>query len=183
MTSIAETAITRLLASDVEDYEDVPLFRTVVLDNEEAAGLLVRALGNGAASVQERAAAMLSLFGPAAYPAIAAGLAEGTAEWRSDLVAIAWTITSTSESPQRAPQFATLRAALQPLLEDKRPIASPITDTPVEIEYSYRVCDEAFLLLRYAEQPAQYDEDEFRGMTFEERDEVIRAWRGRANLT
>ena len=172
-----EDVIRRLLADErVTDFESVSAFRTAILDQPEAAAVLVRLLRESQ-PLGGRARQMLSLFGPAAFPAIAAGLGEATADERSNLLSIAWTILASEEPEERRLAVAPLAPAVIALF-DNTTVLQPLDAGPVEIEYVYRVCDEAYLLLLYALE-REYDEAEFRDLDDGERDRTIREFRRR----
>ena len=172
-----EDIIRRLLADErTTDFESVSAFRTAIRDQPEAAAVLVR-LVREPQPLGGRARQMLSLFGPAAFPAIAAGLGEATADERSNLLSIAWTILAGEESEERRTAVAPLAPAVTDLFEDTTAL-HPLDAGPVEIEYVYRVCDEAYLLLLYALE-REYDEAEFRDLDDSERDRTIREFKRR----
>jgi hypothetical protein len=179
---VAVEEVIRRLAADerITDFESVSAFRTAVRDQPEAAEVLVRLLREPH-PLGGRARQMLVLFGPAAFPAIAAALAAATANERSNLLSVAWTILAGEEPEDRRAAVTTLVPAVSGLFDDTT-LLQPLDAGPVEIEYVYRVCDEAYLLLLYAFD-RNYDEADFRDLDDDERDRTIREFRRRLGVT
>jgi hypothetical protein len=167
-----EDIIRRLLTnSRITDFESVAAFRTAIRDQPEAAEVLVRLLDEPQ-PLGTRARQMLSLFGPMALPAIASGLVRQSADSRSNLLSVAWTVLAAEDRASRPEAAASIVPAVSALFDDRRKL-EPLDAGPVEIEYVYRVCDEAYLLLSYAFD-ANYDEALFRDLDDLERDRAIR---------
>jgi hypothetical protein len=176
--TIEEAAIRRLLADRrIEDFEDNPIFRTEIVDRPEAAEILVRLMWTEGGEIASRAREMLSLFGRPALHAVAAALAELGAVWRGELLNILWTIISAEESQDWAALLQGILPTVLPALEDRSLLRFEYQNKP-EIEYEYRVCDEAYLFIRVVLDP-EYDELAFLRAALEDRDAEIQSLRNR----
>jgi hypothetical protein len=177
---VLEHLILRMLRDkSAADFADLPAFRASIQDSPEAAGVLVGLLRDLPEPLVDRAHLMLSECGAAALPQIAAGLSSGTAVYRSALLSIAWTIVAALDPKYRSAFLSTFMEPVRGLFGEKEIVdPAPGNLGPVEIEYEYRLCDEGYLLLRYLSGKA-YDEDDFRALTFEERDREIATMGGR----
>ena len=174
---IEEAVVRRLLAdARVRDFDGSPVFRSIAKD-PAAADILVNILREGRGETAARARRMLCLFDEVALPALMRGLMEEGSLWRSDLLHIIWTILAVYE-PEAMPRFvAALTPGLVELFRDKSVVA-PTYEFPIEVEYRYRVCDEAYVLVQRMRDP-EFDESTLRGESLEERDAEIRLLRGR----
>ena len=178
---VDEALIRKLLAdSKITDYEESPIFRASVLNRLEAATFLVDVMFEASPDIADRAKGMLCLFDPVALAPVAAGFARPGAQWRSDLLDIAVTIIGVQDSREWAKLLEELLPKVGPLLVD-RSVIDRAGAAQMELQYEYRVCDQAYVLLRELLDP-EYDPYEFLLMEFEERDAEIRALRSRLNL-
>jgi hypothetical protein len=179
--SLLETLITKLLAdSKITYFEDNMVFRTQVLDQPEAADILLDIMASDTPDNAARAGEMLSLFSwPGALPVLK-GLSRQDTEWRTVLMSVLWSMVTNSEDLNRADMLQEGLPHILPLLDDRSLFINPEVEHPVEIEYEeYRICDEAYLLLRYLQAADYDDEDFFKELTYEERDAEIRSLRNR----
>jgi hypothetical protein len=177
-TPVDEMLIRRLLADrELDDFDRSPVFRTQVLDRPEAADMLVRLMAAGPPDLAQRARRMLCLFDRSALGPVARGLARSGARWRADLLGVLWTIISTHDAPEQAALLQQVLAEVAPLLNDRSPI-EPVRLIPTEVEYVYRVCDQAYAFCQRL-RDAEFQERDFREMDSEERDQEIRAFRNR----
>jgi hypothetical protein len=175
---IEEALIHKLLADPkIDDFDDNPVFRTQVLNRPEAAEILVRFMRTERPEIALRARRMLCLFDRSALQPVAAGLEREDALWRYNLIHIIWAIISVEESRERPLLLKEVLPQVVSLFQDKT-VVSPEYRFPLEVEYQYRVCDEAYVLCGRLLDP-EFEESVFRGMGFEERDGEIRVLQSR----
>jgi hypothetical protein len=180
--AIDEHLIIRLLVNqEVTDFEESTVFRTLVRDQPGAPQALLRLMESPNPVIAARAGEMLCLLRPAAVPVIARALGRGDLEWRLNLIGVVWAIVAPLEKRELDSLAAEVSSDLASLFDDRRPVTQPATEPLTEIDYEYRVCDEAFVLLRYLEDPS-FDEDLFRQFDAGTRDAEIRSKRLRLGL-
>jgi hypothetical protein len=181
--SLVETLIRRLLADQKMVYfDDSPVFRTQVLDQPEAAQVLVQLLTGPTADLAARAGEMLCLFSRPGLPPVLAALPDATPEGRQLLLSAAWAIVQNSAEEDYPALLQAATPVLRELFRDRSRLDPVTLDTPIELEYVYlRICDQAYLLLRALE-PGFYAEALFRYQADEERDSEIRQYSGRKDL-
>ncbi len=172
-----QTLIERLLAdARVEDFQENLVFRTQILNKPEAAQTLMVIMANAdRQTIGQRAQQMLTLFDASALPALAAGLTRPGALWRYDLLNILWAIISVYETDEIPALLASVQAQVMALFEDATPIMLEFED-PVEVEFIYRVRDQAYAFIQRLRDP-RFDESYFRMLDDAGRDQEIRGLR------
>jgi len=175
---VEEALIRRLLAdTSVENFDTNIVFRSTVLNDPGAAEILVGIMRAQGGQIRKRARRMLCFFDEPALPALDRGLTLQGSLWRSDLLHIVWTIVS-GYDPNELPRLLGLLAPRLVSLFDDKSLVVPEYSMPIEIEYRYRVCDEAYVLCQNMLHP-EFDDTTLREETMEERDAAIRILRGR----
>lgn len=174
--TLTETLVRRLLSDrSIEDFDTSLVFRTQLLDNPEAASVLVQIMATEGGEIANRARQMLCLFGEPALRPLADSLSKEEALWRRSVIHTLWAIISASEARDRTALLQPILGSILGLFDD-RAIPSVQFSLPIEIEYELRVCDEAFLLCQRLLN-SQYHGGLFTGMGFDGRDAEIRALR------
>ncbi|HTP03428.1 MAG TPA: hypothetical protein VMJ64_18785 [Anaerolineales bacterium] len=181
--SLLESLIRRLLADQKTVYfDDSPIFREQILNHSEAVPLLVQIMLRESPALAGRAGEMLSLFSQPAWKPLLDALPPAAADERTLLLGAAWAVAQNSDPEQRSAMSAEAMPVLRALLRDKARPDPDTSQTPVEIEYPYlRVCDQAYLLLRYLENPF-FDETLFRSFDDTNRDLEIQHYNRRQDL-
>ena len=179
--SLLETLIGKLLADSKIDYfEENMVFRTQVLDQPEAADILLNIMDTDPPNTAARAGEMLSLFSWPGAASVLKGLSRQDTEWRTNLMSVLWSIVTNSEDIDRSQMLQESIPHILPLFDDRSIHMNPEVEHPVEIEYEeYRVCDEAYLLTLFLQAPDYDDEDFFKELAYEERDVEIQRMRSR----
>ena len=171
--SIERALIRKLLADTRIEYFGInPTFRKEIKDRPEAAEILVEMMTSEAPEIAARAGEMLSLFGRPGLKPVAKRLSEQNTAQRIALMCVAWAIVLNSEKTDYQEMLQSVSSDLVQLLGDRSSIPQEPYEDDVEIEYEYRICDEAYLLIEYLMDP-DHDEDLFRLWTNEERDAAI----------
>jgi len=179
--SLLVTLIRKLLTdSKITYFEDNMIFRTQVLDQPEAADILIDIMASDTPDHAARAGEMLSLFSWPGVSPVLKGLSRQGTEWRTNLMSVLWSIVTNSEDLDRSEILQESLPHILPLLDDRGLYMNPEVEHPVEIEYEeYRICDEAYLLLRYLQAADYDDEDFFKELAYDERDAEIKRLRSR----
>lgn len=179
---IDRALIGRLLAdSRVEDFEQSPVFTSQIQDRPEAATILLDIMRNESPATAARARAMLALFDQPALEPIAAALALDGAVWRRSLLNLLWALITTHESREWPALLDLVVPDVLPLFRDETVVPADL-ESGLEIEYEYRVCDEAYTMCQRLLHP-DFDESLFRGLDFHERDGEIRVLQSRLGRT
>jgi len=181
--SLLESLIRRLLADQKTVYFDrSPVFRDQIRDNPEAVPLLIKIILREAGELARRAGEMLSLFSQPAWKPLLAALTPAAPDERILLLGVAWAVAQNSALEQRPAMSAEALPLLGTVLRDEARPDPDTSNTPVEIEYPYlRVCDQAYLLLRFLENPF-FDESIFRLFDDTNRNLEIQHYTGRKDL-
>jgi hypothetical protein len=170
-----ELLIMGMLEDEELDFLESPAFRNRILTQaQESVEILLGILKNGPENLATRAGEMLSLFNADAVPFIASALDQGDSEWREQLLVILWSILASLDSKEIEGLLQTLAPHPVPLLRDSTLTVGTAPVEPVEQEYRYRLCDEAYAMLQYLRNP-DFEEDIFRHMDEDERDKEIQA--------
>lgn len=166
-----------LADSRIEDFEQSPVFTSQIQDRPEAAAILLDIMRNDSPATGARARAMLALFDEPALGPIGEALALQGAVWRRSLLNLLWALITTRE-PREWPGLLDLVVTdVLPLFTDETVIPAD-RESGLEIEYEYRVCDEAYTTCQRLLHP-DFDESFFRGLDFDERDGEIRVLQSR----
>jgi len=175
---IDRALIGRLLSdSRIQDFEQSPVFTSQIQDRPEAAAILLDIMRNDAPATGARARAMLALFDEPALKPIAEALALDGAEWRRSLLNLLWALITTHETRDWPTLLEPVVPDVLPLFTDQTVVPSDL-ESGLEIEYEYRVCDEAYAMCQRLLHP-EFDESLFRGFEFDERDGEIRVLQSR----
>lgn len=178
---VDDTLIKKLLADPrIEDFEESLIFQSQILDKPEAAEILVGLMHSESSIIAQRARRMLCLFHRPALKPVAKGLSLSGALWRSNLLSILWTIISVHDFREQTAMFEEVLPHVALLLQDPSDVLPAYKGQP-EIEYEYRVCDEAYVFIQRLRDP-KFDEDIFRYGQTEERDYEIRVIRSRLRI-
>jgi hypothetical protein len=175
-----ETLARRLLASaDTDVIWRNRLFRERVLNQPGAAEFLLEVMQKETGKPALGARCMLCQFDVSALPFIAQKLSDPQVAWRDGLLEVLWAIISVEKPRDRVAAIQSVFPSIDPLLEDHSVIPFE-HELPIEVEYEYRICDEAYALCQRLLNP-DFDESLFTILEFEERDIEIRNFRSRIN--
>lgn len=175
---IERALIGRLLAdSRIQDFEQSPVFTSQIQDRPEAAVILLDMMRNDSSAIGARARAMLALFDEPALKPIAEALALDGAVWRRSLLNLLWALITTHETREWPVLLDLVVPDVLPLFRDETVVPADL-ESGLEIEYEYRICDEAYTMCQRLLHP-EFDESLFRGFDFEERDSEIRVLQSR----
>jgi hypothetical protein len=174
--AVDDELILRLLRSG-DGVERTLLFRTEVLDKPEAALSLLRVMYGSPPELAERARSLLCRFRQGALEPIGRALQWEGALWRYELLDVAWALVSVHPRRDRTTLLEQAQTGFRVVLGDPTVVQPRVTDRP-EIEYVYRVCDQAYAVWRRLVDPG-FDEQWFRFLPFDERDGEIRVLQAR----
>jgi hypothetical protein len=179
---IERALIGGLLAdSRIEDFEQSPVFTSQIQDRPEAAIILLDIMRNESPATGARARAMLALFDEPALGPIGQALALDGAVWRRSLLNLLWALITAHETREWRALLDLVVPDVLPLFTDETVIPADL-ESGLEIEYEYRVCDEAYTTCQRLLHP-EFDESLFRGLDFHERDGEIRVLQSRLSRT
>ena len=166
-----------LADSRIEDFEQSPVFTSQIQDRPEAAAILLDIMRSDSPATAARARAMLALFDEPALTPIAAALALDGAVWRRSLLNLLWALITTHDAREWPALLDLVLTDVLPLFADDTVVLAEL-ESGLEIEYEYRVCDEAYVTCQRLLHP-DFDESLFRGLGFDERDGEIRVLQSR----
>src|SRR5262245_56330973 len=132
---------------------------------------------NDSPAMGVRARAMLALFDEPALKTIGWALALDGAVWRRSLLNLLWALITTYETREWPAYLSLVVTDVLPLFADQTVVPADL-ESGLEIEYEYRVCDEAYTTCMRLLHP-EFDESLFRGLGFDERDGEIRVLQSR----
>ncbi len=178
-----ELIIDKLLRDEkIEFFSTVAAYRREIHDNLDAARYLLSIMRDDPA-LSGRAGRMLSLFFEAGLKSLVNEFDDNNTEWRTWLLIIASSIVINIQNEGREISDQDIYMKILPLLSDTSVIDNPQSEeSPVEFEYEEtRVCDEAYILLRFMQNPDHDDEELFYDLSIEERDFEIRSYKNVVN--
>ena len=184
MVSTLEAIIAKLVSnSKIKHYYDSRIFLERIMDEKDAAEILVRIMEEGTQESSIRAGEMLSMCTISAILPLVKDL--NTKNTRTQLGRLSITrliiLQSDFDESKRTIEevFNEVILHLLPLLNEESTLEVTNYEEDVEIEYlQYRVCDEAFLVLVYLSD-VDFDEEYFQDQDYEMRNTTIKNYRNR----
>jgi hypothetical protein len=158
------------------DVTRSPIVTAIILNDPTSAADLVLALEPIGSKRSRNARSILCHFGAEAVPFLLGTVGTATPESNKEIIEIMWAMFAGENRRRIRNTLAQVSDELDVLLDDKRLL--PDDPETFERDFSGRICDLAYTVLSYLDDP-DFDRSLFRSMGNDERDVEIRRYRSR----